>query len=938
MRRKIFKSISKITGIFLLVVFIGLNQFDKSGAWFTSSLTGENNKVKTKEDWVAPYVKIESPGDGEVVSGTVDIYGTITDDNPHHYWLAVQTLSGSTIAGPGVVNESNSLTNAFLYSWDTTGIADGDYVIKLEARDAFGQKNPDLAPVPDDPEKPNDSVDWITITVTNPPSVPVLEWPINNEVTSDNTPLMQWSDSTDNDGIKGYYYRVYIGSPTGPVWPNETGLFIVNSEYQAGTTADGDYYWQVRAEDNNGNLSDWTELEHVTIDTTPPITTLTVNDGKVVDEKIENPSLETGGSIANWAERGTVEQIGAGEEFEVNPYDGDYMARIGDTGDPDDFGNEVWLNGLGQSIAPGAKNLSFWYNFYTYDDAPFDEPGFSMVINGREIFNLYAADVWNYYSTTYPRYTGWQNMCIDLTQFGNTSLGISFYAGNTLSNDLQSWVYLDKVTTTEVVANGATEFSLETIDNLDGNPEIWYQVDEETPQLYSGPFTLNIFDSGEHIVYYWAVDEVGNKETPNSIKVHLDKEEPEAISDLDFVSTSTFSAELLWSAPADILGTDRVRAASYDIRYWEKGTEECDASAWETANKVKNPPVPRFPDEEQYFEVTGLEPDTAYCFAIKTCDSALNCSDISNVVSATTLNEEVVVEVNPGDVVINELMWMGSSNSVDDEWIELRNMTDKEIDLSGWQITKKLTTSGDEALMFTIPNNTIIKADGYLLISEYDKEHSEINVDPDIVVGDGSTDDPVFALANSGLQIKLYKGDWTNINNLIDTADDGIGVPMAGNSSNKWSMERNEDPGDGADPLNWHTCGDALTTVEYWDKDAFEQGTPGGKNRSDNELKIDFSLSRDKKSVGFKVFNIAAWETLDYEITYNSDQGPQGIIGEIEINGQNIINRDDFKLGTCSSQGKVCLYHTDIEKIKLVVVLKGKGVLDRTLEKEIFYE
>jgi len=49
---------------------------------------------------------------------------------------------------------------------------------------------------------------------------------------------------------------------------------------------------------------------------------------------------------------------------------------------------------------------------------------------------------------------------------------------------------------------------------------------------------------------------------------------------------------------------------------------------------------------------------------------------------------------NPGDVVINELMWMGSTKGASDEWIELRNTTDSSIDISGWQITKWAPAGG----------------------------------------------------------------------------------------------------------------------------------------------------------------------------------------------------------------------------------------------------
>lgn len=108
------------------------------------------------------------------------------------------------------------------------------------------------------------------------PSVPVLTSPIG--YTNDNTPLMQWDDSTDSSGIAGYYYRVYyncsdegnVSASCSSLYPNATGVWRVPSEYQAGTTNDGTYFWQVMAEDNAGNQSAWSGFEKVTIDTLAP--------------------------------------------------------------------------------------------------------------------------------------------------------------------------------------------------------------------------------------------------------------------------------------------------------------------------------------------------------------------------------------------------------------------------------------------------------------------------------------------------------------------------------------------------------------------------------------------------------------------------------------------------------------------------------------------
>ncbi|GAG76574.1 unnamed protein product [marine sediment metagenome] len=69
-------------------------------------------------DTTAPDVKITAPTT-YLLSGIVEIWGSIVDDNPHHYWLVVVNSEGSKVAGPGTVNETNSLTDVSLWSWES---------------------------------------------------------------------------------------------------------------------------------------------------------------------------------------------------------------------------------------------------------------------------------------------------------------------------------------------------------------------------------------------------------------------------------------------------------------------------------------------------------------------------------------------------------------------------------------------------------------------------------------------------------------------------------------------------------------------------------------------------------------------------------------------------------------------------------------------------
>ncbi len=181
--------------------------------------------------------------------------------------------------------------------------------------------------------------------------------------------------------------------------------------------------------------------------------------------------------------------------------------------------------------------------------------------------------------------------------------------------------------------------------------------------------------------------------------------------------------------------------------------------------------------------------------------------------------EEVLIQ--SGDVVINELMWMGSATSSYDEWLELLNTTQQDVDLSGCQITKK--TSSGETLMLELPEGSLVKAGDYFVISNYSEQDSNISLEPDLV-------DSSVSLSNSGLQIKLYCGA-ENFDGagslLIDEADDGSGTPFKGsNDEPKKSMQRKAVGLPGNLESGWCTAGTSVN----WDEGAVELGTPGGVN------------------------------------------------------------------------------------------------------------
>jgi len=124
---------------------------------------------------------------------------------------------------------------------------------------------------------------------------------------------------------------------------------------------------------------------------------------------------------------------------------------------------------------------------------------------------------------------------------------------------------------------------------------------------------------------------------------------------------------------------------------------------------------------------------------------------------------------NQFDVLINEIAWMGSANSANDEWLELFNNTDNLIDLSSW-----ILKSGDENIKISLEGT--IPAKGFYLLERTDNS-SVPNVEADFIYKG--------ALLNSGANLILYD----NSNRTVDQANHQSGW-QAGDNITKQTMER----------------------------------------------------------------------------------------------------------------------------------------------------
>jgi hypothetical protein len=98
-------------------------------------------------DNTAPLVTIESPTDGNIVNGIVDILGTIVEDYElSHYNIAIYLGNADFMDfSKRLKQETKYLSSGFdselIYQWDTTEYPDGEYLIRLAARDKAGNRD-----------------------------------------------------------------------------------------------------------------------------------------------------------------------------------------------------------------------------------------------------------------------------------------------------------------------------------------------------------------------------------------------------------------------------------------------------------------------------------------------------------------------------------------------------------------------------------------------------------------------------------------------------------------------------------------------------------------------------------------------------------------------------------------------------------------------------
>lgn len=178
-----------------------------------------------------------------------------------------------------------------------------------------------------------------------------------------------------------------------------------------------------------------------------------------------------------------------------------------------------------------------------------------------------------------------------------------------------------------------------------------------------------------------------------------------------------------------------------------------------------------------------------------------------------------------GDVVVNEVAWMGTAADSSDEWIELKNNTAQDIDLNGWSLkaadgTPSIVLSGS------------ISVNGFYLLERTD-DATVSDIPADLIYAG--------ALENSGERLILDD----EVGKCIDEIDASTGWFAGQASPDYLTMERANPSGSGNEPTNWRSNAPAIAQ-NGMDADSNPlNGTPKAQNSATNPPTTDFAYVPD---------------------------------------------------------------------------------------------
>jgi hypothetical protein len=241
-----------------------------------------------------------------------------------------------------------------------------------------------------------------------------------------------------------------------------------------------------------------------------------------------------------------------------------------------------------------------------------------------------------------------------------------------------------------------------------------------------------------------------------------------------------------------------------------------------------------------------------------------------------------------GDVVISEVNWYGSPLDffigLQDSWIELRNVSDRELNISQWRL-EGVGIQGQDVFLFS---GTVLAPGDYVVVGN----HGIFSLD-----GVAASQLHRFVvpldLPAEGAQIVLRDVAGTLIDRTPDPSASGGWPAGAGDFDYFFfeSMERRDDIsgggyGDGSDPGQWYTWNRGAG-VDTTGASSFDQGTPGAHNSDpDAAMALPYETSFELKEPRFEFVSTTGQHIVS--------PAPEGTFART---GDSVISTDSIRTG-----------------------------------------
>ncbi len=225
--------------------------------------------------------------------------------------------------------------------------------------------------------------------------------------------------------------------------------------------------------------------------------------------------------------------------------------------------------------------------------------------------------------------------------------------------------------------------------------------------------------------------------------------------------------------------------------------------------------VKSYPWEGEYFsnipvKLTAIS-NPGYRFVEWVGDYSSLEAKIEISLNATTVVQAIFEKTDDVEpIVINEINYDSHKNFDTEDWIELYNNSEFDVNLSNW-----IFSDGKDTNQFVIPESTILEANGYLVLcrstADFDSLFNQVgNLDIGNFIGDFD-----FKLSNKGELIRLFNSD----GNIVDSVRYDNKLPWPEEAAGNGPTLELKDPS--LDNYNSENWGNSSTF-----------GTPGTENDS----------------------------------------------------------------------------------------------------------